>query len=43
MTLEQVISYLQDDERVEVTPENIRLCKALFCPHERKKASRAKK
>lgn len=43
MTLEQAISYIQDDERVEVTPESIRLRKALLCPHERKKADRAKK
>ena len=43
MTLEQAISYIQDDERVEVTPESIRLRKALLCPNERKKAERAKK
>lgn len=39
-TLEQAISYIQDDERVEVTPKNIRLRKAELDPNERKKASR---
>lgn len=43
MTLEQAISYIQDDERVEVTPKNIRLRKALLCPNERKRAERAAK
>lgn len=43
MTLEQAISYIQDDERVEVTPTTIRIRKAMLCPNERKKASRAKK
>ncbi|MBX3457731.1 MAG: translational GTPase TypA [Candidatus Paracaedibacteraceae bacterium] len=42
MTLEQAISYIQDDERVEVTPKNIRIRKAILCPHERKKADRKK-
>lgn len=43
MTLEQAIAYIQDDERVEVTPKNIRIRKAMLCPHERKKADRAMK
>ena len=43
MTLEQAISYIQDDERVEVTPTTIRIRKALLCPNERKKESRSKK
>lgn len=43
MTLEQAIAYIQDDERVEVTPKNIRLRKAMLCPNERKKAGRAAK
>lgn len=43
LTLEQAISYIQDDERVEVTPKNIRLRKALLCPNERKRAERAAK
>jgi GTP-binding protein len=42
MTLEQAIAYIDDDEMVEVTPKNIRIRKALLCPHERKKASRKK-
>jgi GTP-binding protein len=43
MTLEQALSYIQDDERVEVTPKNIRIRKAILCPHERKRADRAAK
>jgi GTP-binding protein len=39
-SLEQAIAYIQDDERVEVTPKNIRLRKALLDPHERKRAER---
>lgn len=42
ITLEEAIAYIQDDERVEVTPSSIRLRKALLCPNERKKASRSK-
>ena len=42
MSLEQAIAYIDDDEMVEVTPQSIRLRKALLCPHERKKASRKK-
>ncbi len=41
MTLEQAIAYIDDDEMVEVTPQNIRLRKAILDPHERKKAKRA--
>ncbi len=40
MTLEQAIAYIDDDEMVEVTPQNIRLRKAILDPHERKKARR---
>ena len=40
MTLEQAIAYIQDDERVEVTPEHIRLRKQHLDPHERKRAQR---
>jgi len=40
LTLEQAIAYIEDDERVEVTPKNIRLRKAILCPHERKKSER---
>ena len=42
MTLEQAIAYIDDDEMVEVTPQTIRLRKALLDPNERKKASRKK-
>ena len=40
MSLEQAIAYIQDDERVEVTPEHIRLRKQHLDPHERKRAQR---
>ncbi|MCP9222670.1 translational GTPase TypA [Erythrobacter sp. LQ02-29] len=40
MTLEQSIAYIDNDEMVEVTPESIRLRKAILDPHERKKAKR---
>lgn len=43
MTLEQAIAYIQDDERVEVTPKSIRLRKAMLCPHDRKRSERAAK
>jgi GTP-binding protein len=38
--LEDAISYIADDERVEVTPHHIRLRKALLDPHERKRDQR---
>ncbi|WP_068310638.1 translational GTPase TypA [Polycladidibacter hongkongensis] len=41
LSLEAALSYIADDELVEVTPESIRLRKALLCPHERKRAERA--
>ncbi|GJL85510.1 MAG: GTP-binding protein [Micavibrio sp.] len=41
MSLEQMMSYINDDELLEVTPNNMRLRKADLCPHDRKKASRA--
>jgi len=40
MSLEQAIAYIKDDERVEVTPKNIRLRKAMLSPHDRKRESR---
>lgn len=40
MSLEQAISYIQDDELVEVTPQSIRLRKVCLDPHERKRMSR---
>ncbi len=42
MSLEEMISYIGDDELVEVTPKSIRLRKKLLDPNDRKKASRAK-
>ncbi len=42
MSLERALSYITEDELVEVTPENIRLRKAILDPHERKRAERAK-
>jgi GTP-binding protein len=41
MTLEAAISYIEEDELVEVTPKSIRLRKKLLDPHARKRASRA--
>ncbi|WP_138379661.1 translational GTPase TypA [Luteithermobacter gelatinilyticus] len=41
LTLEEAIAYINDDELVEVTPNNIRLRKRYLDPHERKKAARA--
>jgi len=41
MTLEQAMAYIQDDELVEVTPQNIRLRKRALKPHERKRAKQA--
>ncbi len=43
MTLEEMISYIEEDELVEVTPESLRLRKRELDPNERKKASRASK
>ena len=40
MTLEQAIAYIDDDEMVEVTPQNIRLRKRHLDPHERKRHKR---
>ncbi len=37
MPLEAALSYINDDELVEVTPENIRLRKRFLIGHERKK------
>jgi GTP-binding protein len=41
ITLEDAISYIQDDELVEVTPQSIRLRKKLLDSNDRKRASRA--
>ena len=40
MTLEKALSYIQDDELMEVTPKNIRLRKKFLLPHERKRAEK---
>ncbi len=40
MTLEKAISYINNDEMVEVTPESIRLRKVHLNPNERKKAEK---
>mgnify|MGYP001238360160 CR=1 FL=1 len=40
MNLEQMISYIRDDELLEVTPNNLRLRKKFLNPHERKRASK---
>jgi len=40
MTLEQAISYIDDDELVEVTPSAIRLRKRHLDPHQRKRNER---
>ncbi len=41
LALEAALTYIEDDELVEVTPRSIRLRKRLLLPHERKRASRA--
>ena len=40
LTLEQAIAYIEQDELVEVTPDNIRLRKHHLDPHERKRHQR---
>jgi GTP-binding protein len=42
MTLEQALEFIEDDELVEVTPENIRLRKKFLKEHERKRENRKK-
>jgi len=42
LSLERALSYIEEDELVEVTPKSIRLRKKLLDPHERKRADRAK-
>ena len=41
MTLEQAMAYIEEDELVEVTPQNIRLRKRELVPHLRKRAKQA--
>ncbi len=40
LSLEEMISYIGDDELVEITPKSIRLRKTLLDPNSRKRASR---
>jgi GTP-binding protein len=42
MTLEQALEYIEEDELVEVTPQNIRLRKEMLTENARKKAGRKK-
>jgi GTP-binding protein len=42
LSLERALSYIEEDELVEVTPQSIRLRKAILDPHERKRAERGK-
>ncbi|MCA1442096.1 translational GTPase TypA [Ensifer sp. IC4062] len=42
MTLERALSWIQDDELVEVTPKSIRLRKLHLDPHERKRFEKAR-
>jgi GTP-binding protein len=42
MTLEKALAYIEDDERVEVTPKSIRLRKVYLDPNERKKFGKSK-
>jgi GTP-binding protein len=40
LTLERALTYINDDELVEVTPKSIRLRKRLLDPNDRKRESR---
>jgi len=42
-TLESALEFIDDDELVEITPENIRIRKRFLLEHERKRASREPK
>jgi GTP-binding protein len=42
MTLERALSYIEDDELVEITPKSIRLRKRWLDPNERKRRERAR-
>jgi GTP-binding protein len=42
LTLERALSYIEDDELVEITPKSIRLRKRWLDPNERKKRERAR-
>ena len=43
MTLERAMEWIEDDELVEVTPENIRVRKRYLDPHVRKRMEKQKK
>lgn len=43
MTLEDMMSYIAEDELVEVTPQSLRLRKLFLSPNDRKKSSRERK
>jgi GTP-binding protein len=42
LTLERALSYIQDDELVEVTPKSVRLRKRWLDPNERKRRERSR-
>jgi len=42
-TLEQALEFIDDDELVEVTPDNIRIRKKILTESERKQTGRSKK
>jgi GTP-binding protein len=42
MTLEQALSYIADDELVEVTPKSLRMRKKTLDPHQRKREQKTK-
>ena len=42
LSLERALSYIEEDELVEVTPKSIRLRKKILDPNDRKRAERAK-
>jgi GTP-binding protein len=41
LTLEQAITFISDDELVEVTPKTLRLRKRVLNPHDRKRMEKA--
>ena len=41
MSLEQCLEYIEDDELVEVTPQNIRLRKKILDPNARTRAEKS--
>lgn len=43
MSMEEMMSYIEEDELVEVTPQSLRLRKRLLDPNARKRESRSKK